>query len=135
MSVHQRMQVTLAARSAWGGKPYDLGQHDCFLAGMSIADGLTGSGHADAHRGSYATRKGALKQLVKHGHDGVEDFMDSHFTRCGQLAARVGDLGFCRIEKEDHVCWCLGDRFETLTEDGLSVVSREALLQVWAVGA
>lgn len=117
------------------GRPYVLGEHDCFRVACRVVEALTGEDLWPRFSG-YRTKAEALRYIARHG-SSFEACFDHVFgaARVDVRAARRGDL--CAIQSADgmkHLGVCLGAETALLADDGLTFYPTLSCLCAWRVG-
>lgn len=117
------------------GKPYVLGEHDCFRVACRVIEALTGVDRWPEFAG-YRSRRQAMRKLARFGRSFVA--AGDWFFGAPHLApahARRGDI--CALQTEDgekHLGVCVGSSVACLAPDGLRFVETSLCLCCWRVG-
>ncbi|MHB2265652.1 DUF6950 family protein [Aliihoeflea sp. PC F10.4] len=115
-------------------KSYVVGKSDCFLMGLRVAAALGAKGIISQYAGRYSTLKGAQRVLRRLGHKSLVTLMATHLEPCAPAMARMGDLVVLQVSEAEHLGVCVGARFLTKTEAGLSYHDITAVTAAFRAG-
>ncbi|PAJ71977.1 hypothetical protein CJF42_23710 [Pseudoalteromonas sp. NBT06-2] len=97
--MNAKLNAFLAERE---NMPFEWGEHDCCLFVCDWVLCASGKDLGSSFRGKYRTKKGAFKQLFKHGLNDVESiFKASLNTPINPLYAKRGDIAL--VEHHDEL--------------------------------
>lgn len=118
------------------GKPYVLGEHDCFKLTCDVVKALTGVDLWSPWKGRYSTERQALKLIAQYGGS-----FNGAFTKLFNTSvvdpsmARRGDvLRFDDDNGTPHLGVCVGSTVCLLAEKGLTRVERADCIACWRIG-
>ena len=116
------------------GRPYVLGQSDCFRMACEAVDALTGVDRWPEFAGRYATRQEALALIAQWGPSFNSAFSKFFGVEPSPMGyARRGDV-IKFIQGDAHLGICNGADVAVLTDAGMGFVRRSACVHCWRIG-
>jgi hypothetical protein len=127
-----RLADAVAAAAA---RPFAWGVHDCLTWVAEVRCALTGADGAQAWRGSYHTRFGAMRALHLRGFETLEAAISSVLgpPLTGVLLAMRGDVVTLRGDRFDAAGICIGADAVFVAEAGLLPVPLDRCALAWRV--
>ena len=118
------------------GKPYCLGQNDCFRLACGAIEALTGVDRWPEWAGKYTTRRECLALMAGHGHNFTEAaswFFGSQPVSWKQC--HRGDiLEYRDAANAAHLVICNGDHAIGMLDAGLVRLRLNACVHGWRIG-
>lgn len=112
-------------------RPFCWGEHDCALWTASVVAAITGVDYAAEWRGKYASELGAIKHLLRGGHQSVDSLATNTLGEpIAPLLAQRGDVML--FDGALGVCIGTAGAFVTL-EEGLTFVPLAQCVKAWRV--
>lgn len=130
-------EARLAAHlEAARGKPYKLGEHDCFRFACGAVQALAGVDLWEAWRGRYSSKRSALRLLAEYGGGFTGAFTRLFGVEPSDCAlARRGDVVEYRdAEGVQHLGVVAGAMVAVMLERDLSYVWRRDCAHAWRIG-
>jgi hypothetical protein len=125
-----------AAIEAARGRPYKLGEHDCFRLACATVEALTGVNPWEPWAGSYASKREALRRIAEFAGDFTSAASKFFGCRPERMEfARRGDIcEFVDVDGEQHLGVMLGLYVALLGPQGLHFAPRESCKHFWKIG-
>ena len=110
---------------------FEWGRNDCVLFGADAVLAQTGTDHAAAWRGTYATSEEAYALLDSLG--GLEVLGALAGVSCAPLTAQRGDIGLCVVDDREHLAVCCGPNWLAPGPRGLVALPITVARLAWRV--
>jgi hypothetical protein len=117
--------------------PFKWGENDCALHAAKCVLAITGEDPGEDFRGTYKTKIGAGRALVKNGFKSLEEVGDDRFgPRVSINQARRGDIVLGELDTGKTMLVYLGGEYLAPSEQGAQVVPRSVVNDeiVWRIG-